>query len=87
IRSELFKCVDQSTLLVGHSLENDFTALRMVHKNVVDTSETFRYGAFGSGKWSLRELAATLLKVKIQQGSHCSVEDARTCMHLMRNKM
>ncbi|KAH7705762.1 Protein Y56A3A.33 [Aphelenchoides avenae] len=87
IRSELFKCADQSTLLVGHSQENDLTALVVVHTNVTDTSETFRYGAFGSGKWSLRELAAILLKVKIQQGSHCSVEDARACMCLMRNKM
>ncbi|KAH7710216.1 PQE-1 protein, partial [Aphelenchoides avenae] len=87
IRCELFKYVDQSTILVGHSLENDLTALRVVHTNVIDTSETFRYGAFGSGKWSLRELAAPLLKVKIQQGSHCSVEDARTCMRLMRNKV
>lgn len=37
LRKELFKYIDQDTIIVGHGLENDLNALRIVHTNVIDT--------------------------------------------------
>lgn len=37
IRKKLFEYVDQDTIIVGHGLENDMCALRLVHTKVVDT--------------------------------------------------
>jgi len=34
--------IDEKDLLIGHSLENDLRALRLVHDNVVDTAMVFR---------------------------------------------
>lgn len=69
-------------VLVGHSLENDLHALRLVHPTVVDTALLFR--ARGAKyKHSLRHLAANLLQKQIQHlGSHCSREDASAALEL-----
>lgn len=37
LRNELFKHMDRDTILVGHGLENDMNALRIVHTNIIDT--------------------------------------------------
>jgi DNA-directed RNA polymerase subunit M/transcription elongation factor TFIIS len=78
-------------ILVGHGLENDLHALRMVHDRVVDTAVCYPRSDVEDGrKQSLRTLASKLLKEKIQQdggGSsscmgHDSVEDASAAMRL-----
>ncbi|KAH7714862.1 PQE-1 protein [Aphelenchoides avenae] len=85
-RDALFKFVNRDTILIGHGLENDFKALRLVHEKVVDTSLEFPREKAGT-KWSLKQLAHYHLRTEIQQGQHCSAEDARTCMKLMRQKV
>ncbi|KAH7703150.1 exonuclease family protein [Aphelenchoides avenae] len=83
-RQVLFQFINADTIIIGHSMENDLKALRMVHKKVVDTAVLFPHPKAGV-KYSLKELAQNHLNVNIQQGaSHCSAEDARTCMQLMR---
>ncbi|KAK6056878.1 hypothetical protein COOONC_05612 [Cooperia oncophora] len=37
IREVLFEMINSETLLIGHALENDLKALRIVHDNVIDT--------------------------------------------------
>jgi RNA exonuclease 1 len=37
LRQELFKYIDQNTIIVGHGLENDMNALRIIHTNIIDT--------------------------------------------------
>ena len=37
VQRQLLSFVDQSTILVGHSLENDLRALRLCHRRVIDT--------------------------------------------------
>lgn len=37
LRKELFKYIDQDTIIVGHGLENDMNALRLIHTNIIDT--------------------------------------------------
>ncbi|XP_050215607.1 RNA exonuclease 4 [Mercurialis annua] len=75
-------------ILVGHALSNDFKALLMSHpkKDLRDTSE---YQPFLKERHrkALRHLASEFLGVEIQNGEHCSIEDARAAMLLyQRNK-
>lgn len=37
LRQELFKYIDQDTIIVGHGLENDMNALRIIHTKIIDT--------------------------------------------------
>ncbi|VDM60316.1 unnamed protein product [Angiostrongylus costaricensis] len=41
VRELLFEKVNAKTVLIGHALENDLKALRIVHDTVVDTSVLF----------------------------------------------
>ncbi|CAJ1942000.1 unnamed protein product [Cylindrotheca closterium] len=68
-------------ILVGHSLENDLKATRLVHARVIDTALLFR-ASNKRTKFSLKHLAAYLLQKKIQAGSHCSEEDASMALEL-----
>lgn len=86
-RRILFEYVSASTILVGHSLENDLRALKLVHSRVIDTS-TLYVDRRGSGyKSSLRFLAKSHLNLSIQGGSHCSQEDAIVALKLLRMKL
>lgn len=81
--------INKDTVLIGHSLENDLIALKMIHGNVVDTSVVFPHDTNPSLKRGLRSLANDFLQKSIQtEGStgHSPIEDARTCMQLMRWK-
>ncbi|ORZ39936.1 ribonuclease H-like domain-containing protein, partial [Catenaria anguillulae PL171] len=78
IRSALCEVIDDQTILVGHGLENDLKALRLVHYLIVDTSELFRKHE-ADRKPSLKKLADSILARSIQQGGsegHDSLEDA-----------
>ncbi|KAL7554610.1 hypothetical protein ACHAWF_018104 [Thalassiosira exigua] len=74
--------IDENDIIIGHSLENDMRALRLIHSKIIDTSVVFR-GTNGR-KFSLRHLSNVLLQRKIQQGSlgHCSTEDAEAALVL-----
>lgn len=37
LRKELFKYIDEDTIIVGHGLENDMNALRIIHTKIIDT--------------------------------------------------
>ncbi|VDM73533.1 unnamed protein product [Strongylus vulgaris] len=43
VREILFEMINSETILIGHALENDLKALRIVHDNVIDTSVLFSY--------------------------------------------
>ncbi|XP_059661474.1 uncharacterized protein LOC132307668 [Cornus florida] len=70
-------------ILIGHALRNDLKALLLSHpkKDVRDTSEYLPFLKEGRSR-ALRHLAAEFLGVKIQDGEHCSIEDARAAMLL-----
>ena len=82
IQVRLLSMIDENDILVGHSLENDFRALRIVHDKIIDTSMLFR-GTNGR-KFSLKHLSNVLLQKKIQCSSlgHCSTEDAEAALTL-----
>ena len=80
IQLRLLSVIADKDIIVGHSLENDLRALRLVHNNVIDTSVVFRRN---DRKFSLRHLTNVLCQRKIQTGhGHCSVEDAEAAMVL-----
>ena len=70
LHEDLGKIMDSDTILVGHSLENDLNAMKVIHERVIDTSVLFmrRNGS----KIKLKTLANQILKRNIQVGSHCS---------------
>lgn len=75
----------QGRLLVGHALKNDLKVLFLSHprRSLRDTSRYKPFRKFTSGRTpSLRKLAEDVLGVKIQQGEHDSVIDAKTAMQL-----
>jgi RNA exonuclease 1 len=73
VRAKFLSVVGEGTILVGHSLDNDLRCLRVVHMRIADTSLLFPHTRGPPLKRSLRELAATYLKLEIQNGEHCSV--------------
>ncbi|ULT99803.1 hypothetical protein L3Y34_000824 [Caenorhabditis briggsae] len=83
---KLFKFVNSETILIGHSLESDLKAMRIVHTNVIDTAILFR--SSGDFKVALKNLSAKLLHKAIQGDNedavgHDSLEDAGTCVDLI----
>ncbi|KAF1761923.1 hypothetical protein GCK72_010182 [Caenorhabditis remanei] len=87
-RLQLFQYINSETLLVGHSLESDLKALRIVHYNVIDTSVLFQSPNPHKGyrkKVSLQNLATMMLGKVIQseKTGHSSVEDSLTCLELL----
>lgn len=88
-REKLFELVNEDTILVGHSLESDLKALRVVHHRVADTSILFSREDGGCKK-ALRFLASTILNKRIQHDAgmnHDSYEDAATCLELLMHKL
>lgn len=78
-RSELWKYIDNNTILVGHALEHDLDALRIIHPRVVDSGILSR-NAVGIQRirWGLRTLCPELLNFEIRQnkgGIHDCLED------------
>ncbi|TIA76119.1 hypothetical protein E3P77_00042 [Wallemia ichthyophaga] len=93
IRSVLFEIgVGSDTIIVGHGLENDLNALRIVHSNILDTAILYPHPAGLPFRNSLRNLAADVLKKFIQDAApssgtvvatHSSLEDASTTLDFL----
>jgi RNA exonuclease 1 len=85
--------ITQDTILVGHSLENDFNAMQFYHTKVVDTSVLFQRK--NGSKMKLKNLADKILNVqfdsttqrKIQTSTHDSKEDCLATLHLVQARL
>ncbi|KAF2253026.1 hypothetical protein BU26DRAFT_515406 [Trematosphaeria pertusa] len=88
IQKELLDIVTPRTILVGHSLNSDLNALKLTHPFLVDTGILFPHARGPPYKQSLKWLAQKYLQKEIQKGTngHNSVEDARTCLDLVKQK-
>jgi RNA exonuclease 4 len=71
--------------VVGHTIDYDFEAMKVVHDDKLkrDISE-FSYFKKDKFKTSLKELTDRFLNMKIQEGKHSSVEDARAALELYK---
>lgn len=94
-RALLFRHIDSTTYILGHGLENDLAALRIVHppSRVIDTALLFRHRRGLPFRYGLRMLTAKYLERDIQvdsvgeKGGHDSKEDARAAGDLVRWKV
>ncbi|KAL3682017.1 hypothetical protein R1sor_000039 [Riccia sorocarpa] len=85
IQEQFVKIVPAETILIGHSLECDLAALKIIHMRVIDTALLYQHPKHnGSFKPALRMLAHRFLKRRIQDRAdgHDSIEDARAAMDL-----
>ncbi|KAI9848953.1 MAG: hypothetical protein M1837_005842 [Sclerophora amabilis] len=90
IQKRLLDILHPRTILTGHSLESDLAALRMTHPFIIDTSMIYPHPRGPPLKSSLKWLAQKYLEREIQKGhgtsGHDSVEDARACLDLVKQK-
>lgn len=91
-RAALFEHIHAESILVGHSLENDLRALKLVHESVIDTALCFPHPE-PPYKYGLRKLAEMYLGRQIQGGGttggggHDSAEDASAALQLVQLKL
>uniref|UniRef100_A0A1I7SFF2 Exonuclease domain-containing protein n=1 Tax=Bursaphelenchus xylophilus TaxID=6326 RepID=A0A1I7SFF2_BURXY len=86
VKRLMFRYVNQNTILIGHSLEFDLRALKLVHHNIVDTSMVFHVSHRHS-KHSLKALSKMFMGIRIQENGHCPVEDSMAALHLVYVKV
>ncbi|KAL4982185.1 RNA exonuclease 3 [Aspergillus falconensis] len=92
-RALLFNLLNPSTPLIGHAIDNDLNACRIIHPTVIDTAILYPHPGGGLPyRMSLRTLARKHLDREIQTGGasgkqgHDSVEDALATGDLVRVK-
>ncbi|XP_074036176.1 uncharacterized protein isoform X2 [Leptinotarsa decemlineata] len=85
VQNDLMGFINADTILIGHGLENDLRALKIVHYIIVDTAHAFPHFKGPPYRRSLKNLTSTILKREIQcsANGHNSYEDASACMELM----
>ncbi|KPA75916.1 hypothetical protein ABB37_08085 [Leptomonas pyrrhocoris] len=87
-QEQMKRYIDSDTFVVGHSLENDFKACKLVPNcSVLDTAWLFPHPAGLPYKNALRFLAQKYLNRRIQQGSHDSAIDALVSAELVQLKL
>jgi RNA exonuclease 1 len=94
IQQKLLKILHPKTILIGHSLNADLTALKLTHPFIIDTALLYPHPRGPPLKSSLKYLAQRFLNREIQKGhgttgpgaGHDSIEDARTCLDLVKLK-
>ncbi|KAF4503960.1 hypothetical protein G6O67_008585 [Ophiocordyceps sinensis] len=89
-RDLLFSLISPDTPLIGHGLENDLNACRIVHPTLIDTVLLYPHRAGLPYRRGLKGLVEEQLGYKIQQDTgpetlgHDSAEDARAAGDLVR---
>ncbi|KAK3298927.1 uncharacterized protein B0H64DRAFT_386623 [Chaetomium fimeti] len=91
IQTRLLDILHPRTILVGHSLDSDLKAMQVAHPFIVDTSILFPHPRGPPLKSSLKFLALKYLNREVQKGDgtihgHDSIEDAKTCLDLVKKK-
>lgn len=92
-RDLLFSLISPSTPLIGHGLENDLNAVRIVHPTLIDTVLLYPHKLGLPYRHGLKMLMDVHLNKKIQQDTgpkvlgHDSAEDARAAGELVRLKV
>jgi len=83
VQAKLQELLSDQSIIVGHSLENDLNALRLVHERVVDTVLIYPHARGWPHRQGLAGLSGNLLKRKLDRRSgHDSIEDARVALDL-----
>jgi RNA exonuclease 1 len=90
VQQKLLKLLTPKTVVIGHSLDSDFNALKLTHPFIIDTSIIYPHAKGPPLKQSLKWLSQRYLRRDIQQNDgstgHDSIEDARACLDLVKLK-
>ncbi|KAI9717682.1 MAG: hypothetical protein M1812_004627 [Candelaria pacifica] len=89
-RDLLFSFLSPTTPLIGHAIENDLTAARIVHPTIIDTVLLYPHPRGLPIRYGLKLLTGKHLGRNIQTGGasgHDSKEDARAAGDLVRLKV
>ncbi|KAE8386601.1 hypothetical protein BDV23DRAFT_196303 [Aspergillus alliaceus] len=89
-RALLFKLLQPETPLIGHAIDNDLNACRIIHPTVIDTVILYPVGAGLPNRMGLKTLSRKYLDRHIQTGGnlgHDSKEDAIATGDLVRVKV
>lgn len=89
IQEKLLNLLTPRTILIGHSLNSDLTAIKLTHPFIIDTALIYPHPRGPPLKSSLKYLAQKYLNREVQKGGaagHDSIEDARTCLDLVKQK-
>ncbi|KAI2605779.1 uncharacterized protein GGS25DRAFT_533000 [Hypoxylon fragiforme] len=93
-RDLLFSLIAPTTPIIGHGLENDLNAMRIIHPTCIDTVLLYPHKRTLPARNSLKMLTETLLNRKIQKEidesnpqGHDSAEDAKAAGELVRLKI
>lgn len=87
-RALLFELLQPQTPLIGHAIDNDLNACRVVHPTVIDTVLLYPHPGRLPNRLSLKFLARKFLERDIQMGDqgHDSKEDSISTGDLVRVK-
>ncbi len=87
VQKEIQQFLGPETYIVGHSLDSDLRALRLIHHRVIDTAQLYPHPKGSPFKRSLRNLCSTLLGKEVQEGTgtsgHDSLADATHAMEVI----
>lgn len=86
-RDLLFSIISPDTVLIGHGLENDLNAMRIVHPKIIDTILLYPHNKGLPIRNGLKFLMDKILRRRIQidtGNGHDSAEDARAAGDLVR---
>ena len=89
-RDMLFKLLTPETPLIGHALDNDLNATRIIHPSIVDSVLLYPHPRGLPVRYGLKMLTKRHLNRDIQMGGangHDSKEDARAAGELVRLKV
>lgn len=87
VQEEVLKLIQTDTIIIGHGLENDLRALKIIHYLVVDTSIVYPHHHGFPSRRTLKDIAEEVLGRKIQEGGHNPVEDANVCVELILKQL
>ena len=85
----LAQFADQKTIIIGHSVENDFRAMKLMHSRVIDTSLVYNKDAQYPHKPPLARLYEKYIKkpFRVELEAHDSIDDARAALDLVKYAM
>lgn len=81
----LGEIMDMNTILIGHGLENDLNAMRIIHEKIIDTAILYpKHKSSPTRKFPLKHLAFKYLGKNIQTGEHDSKEDSLAAIDIVK---
>ncbi|WBW73642.1 exonuclease Rex3 [Schizosaccharomyces osmophilus] len=75
--------ITRNTIIIGHGIENDLHAMRLIHEQVIDTAILYKHERGPPFRYSLKYLTKRYLGKEIQTDTHHSEEDAIAAMDLV----